>query len=76
MKLQVETRIGSHGDAEPHSFLLGTRHLIVEQIIDRWLSTDHDYFKIEASDRCIYILRRNNPCDEWEMTLFQAPAIR
>jgi hypothetical protein len=74
MKLQVETRIGPHGEPEPYSFLLGAHRLIVEQIIDRWPASDYGYFKVEASDRCIYILRRDRPSDEWELTLFQSTA--
>jgi hypothetical protein len=72
MKLQVEIRIGLHGDPEPRSFMLGAHRLTVEQIIDRWLSSDHGHFKVQASDHCIYILRRDNPSDEWELTLFQS----
>jgi len=49
MKLHVETRLGPHGDPEPHSFMLGAHRLTVDQIIDRWLSSDHGYFEWELT---------------------------
>jgi hypothetical protein len=72
MDIQVETHAGPHGDREPHAFLLGTRRLDVVTLIDRWIATDHSYFKLEASDGAIYILRLEQPTGQWTLTLFQA----
>lgn len=74
MILQVETRAGPHGDREPLAFFLGRQRLAVLRIIDRWLAPDYGYFKVEASDGSIYILRCGNHAGNWELTLFQAPA--
>lgn len=73
MILQVESSTNLHGDIEPQAFILGSRRLDVLQIIDRWLSTDYAYFKLQASDAGIYILRHDALSDTWELTLFQAP---
>jgi hypothetical protein len=73
MLLPVETVPGLHGDLEPRAFRLGTSHLIVLHIVDRWFGQDQSYFKLHASDNAIYILRHNRIPDTWELTLFQSP---
>jgi hypothetical protein len=72
MNLQVESGVGLHGDMEPRAFLLGIQRLEVLQIIDRWLAPDYGYFKLEASDGNIYILRHDVLSGVWELTLFQS----
>lgn len=72
MKLDVDTKILAHGDVEPFAFRLGARELAVVQVTDRWLATDHSYFKVEANDGATYILRYVPHEEEWEMTWFQA----
>ncbi len=74
MLLHVESRPGLHGDIEPTAFQLGGQRIEVLQIIDRWIAIDHSYFKIEASDRGLYILRFTAAERQWELTLFQAPS--
>lgn len=71
MLLQVESRPGLHGDVEPVAFLLGSKRIEVLQILDRWIGSDHSYFKVDASDGGLYILRLSG--GQWELTLFQAP---
>lgn len=72
MNLQVEESIGPHGDVEPVAFMLGDQRVDVIEVIDRWLSQDYGYYKIQAGDSNMYILRHDEPSGEWELTLFQA----
>lgn len=72
MILQVESGVGLHGDVEPRAFNLGNRRIEVLQIIDRWLSTEYGYFKLQASDGSTYILRHDELSNQWELTLFKA----
>ncbi|TCS38276.1 hypothetical protein EDC30_10211 [Paucimonas lemoignei] len=74
MDLHVESRPGYRGQPEPTAFELGGQVVKVRQIIDRWIASDHSYFKIEADDSGIYILRFTPDERHWEMTLFQSPA--
>jgi hypothetical protein len=68
MKIKVETNAG-----EPNAFYLGERYVGVVAILDRWFGCDHRYFKLYASDDGdVYILRHDEPADEWEMTWFDA----
>ncbi|TFV88433.1 hypothetical protein E4K72_21960 [Oxalobacteraceae bacterium OM1] len=72
MLLQVETRAGPHGDPEPISFTLGSQHITVLDLIDRWIAADHSYYKIAASDGDTYILRFDPAAQQWQLTLFQS----
>ena len=72
MMLHVESRPVAHGDMEPLAFLLGGRRLEVLQILDRWIASDHSYYKVEANDRATYILRFTPSKRQWELTLFSA----
>ena len=72
MKLKVECSDDRRGEAEPRVFYLKARRIVIIEIIDRWLSPNHCYFKVQADDGGIYILRCETPCERWELTLFQA----
>jgi len=71
MKIRVQCYAGHRGEEEPRAFYLGDRRIEVMEIIDRWLSPDHRYFKVRAYDGSVYILRHDEMSGEWEMTLFK-----
>lgn len=74
MDLHVESRPGPRSDPEPVAFALGGRLIQIVQIIDRWIASDHSYFKVEVENSDIYILRFTPAESHWELTLFQAGA--
>lgn len=74
MLLHVASRAGASGDLEPFAFLVGDRRIDVVRVIDRWIGNDDSYYKIQASDLAIYILRFTASQTKWELTLFRAPA--
>jgi hypothetical protein len=57
VKLRVQCYAGHRGEEEPRAFDLGDRRIEVMKIIDRWLSTNHLYFKSQAYNGSVYILR-------------------
>ena len=59
-------------DEEPRRFWLGERSVAVAEILDRWLSPDHRYFKVRGDDGGSYILRYDTLADRWELTLFDS----
>lgn len=73
MDITVRTTPGAAGALEPVDFRIGPRQLHVLEILDRWLSAAHSYFKVRADDGALYILRHDLLQARWEMTLFQAP---
>lgn len=72
MNIKVESAAGPVGVPEPYAFTLGDCRTIVVRILDRWLSSEHGYFKLQADDGALYILRHDQDSGDWEITLFQA----
>ena len=70
MQIRVQCYAGHRGEEEPRAFDLGDRHLEVVEITDRWLAPDHRYFKVQADDGNVYILRHDERAGAWEMTSF------
>jgi hypothetical protein len=67
MKIRVECHAGYRGEEEPRAFTLDTRRLEVLEILDRWLSPGHRYFKVKAGDGRTLILRHDTASGEWEL---------
>lgn len=72
--LRVECYAGHRGEQEPRQFWIGEREIAVEEILDRWLSPDHRYFKLRGDDGATYILRHDSAADRWQLTMFESPA--
>lgn len=68
--VHTECYAGYRGEQEPLRFYLGERQVQVLEILDRWLSPDHRYFKLRGDDQCIYILRHDCQKGGWELTHF------
>ena len=72
MKIRVECYAGYRGEETPRAFWLGDNRLEIKEVLDRWLAPEQRYFKVQADDNGIYILRYEVQADDWELTLFQA----
>ena len=70
ISVRVECYCGYRGEETPRRFRLGERKIEVKEILDRWLSPDHRYFKILGDDGAEYILRHDAIAGDWELTLF------
>ena len=70
MEIRVECYAGYRGEQEPRAFWLGERRITAVEILDRWMATDHRYFKIRANDGHVYILRRDEVKGEWTLGAF------
>ena len=69
-EIQVDCYSGYRGEETPRRFRMASRWIEVHQVVDRWLSPDHRYFKLLGDDRSLYILR-NDPQDQtWELIFF------
>lgn len=69
--LQVECYAGYRSDERPEAFWLYQRRIAVREILDRWLGEDHAYFKLTGEDGVLYILRRDDRRDQWELILME-----
>ena len=71
MDIRVECYAGYKGEETPRRFWLGDRKIEVLEVMDRWISPEHRYFKISGNDNAIYILRHDNQSCQWELTFFK-----
>lgn len=74
MELRVETYSGYKADERPVRFLLNGRKFEVTQILDRWQGPDYAYFRLEADDGNIYILRHqlyDPESDSWTLASYR-----
>jgi hypothetical protein len=71
MRIRVECYAGYRGEQEPRAFVVGDRRLDVVAIRDRWLSLEHRYFKVAASDGDTYVLRHDERSGEWTLGAFR-----
>ena len=69
--LRVECYAGHRGEETPRTLVIGERRITVVDVIDRWLSQSHRYFKLKADDGDLYIVRQDVAADMWELTMFQ-----
>lgn len=76
LTLRVECHAGYRGEESPLRFHIGTRTIEVVEVIDRWLSPEHRYFKVLGDDEGVYILRYDTSSNLWELTLFDARGLK
>ena len=68
----VECYAGHRGEDTPRSIVLGGRRVGVREVLDRWLSPNHRYFKLRGDDGATYIVRHDVAGDRWDLTLFES----
>jgi hypothetical protein len=71
MRITVETDTNDNAVAVLRRFRLDRRAIDVVENLDQWPGTNYCYFKVRGSDGNLYILRRDEACAEWELTMFQ-----
>jgi hypothetical protein len=75
MAIRVECYAGYRGEQEPLAFWLGERRVAVRAIIDRWFAPTQRWFKIDADDENMYVLRQDEATGDWEIVAYrQGPA--
>ena len=72
LHVDVECYAGYRGEEAPRGFGLAEGKIEIAEIVDRWLSPDHRYFKVRDRDGDVYILRNDVASGQWEVTFFQA----
>ncbi|WP_031434114.1 hypothetical protein [Methylomarinum vadi] len=72
LTLRVEYRDDDHEGETPQRFFMGDKAIEIEEVIDRWLATEHSYFKVRSGENDIYILRHDELAHRWELTMFQS----
>jgi len=70
MAIRVECSAGFRGEPEPFAFWLGERRLAVRGIVDRWFGPEQRWFRVDAEDGHLYILRCDEKTGDWELAAF------
>jgi hypothetical protein len=68
VSVRVECYAGYRGEETPRRFSFGERQVEVDEVVDRWLTPDHRYFKVRGDDGGVYVLRHDAVSGRWEMT--------
>ena len=71
VKLRVECYSGNKADERPARFHLGERLHIVVEILDQWYGPNDAFFKVQADDGNLYILRPSPSLAEWSLESFR-----
>ena len=71
MAIRVECYAGYRGEQEPLAFWLGERRLAVRAVIDRWFAPTQRWFRVEADDGNVYIIRQDEAIGDWEIAAFR-----
>lgn len=74
MAIRVECYAGYRGEQEPTAFWLGDRRLAVRAIVDRWFAPESRWFRVDADDGYLYVLRYDEECGAWELAAFTRKA--
>jgi hypothetical protein len=72
-KIKVECYAGYKGEQQPRRFTLGERVIEVNTVEDQWYSPSSQYFRVQASDGSIYVLRHDQELDCWSLDAFRRP---
>lgn len=75
MEIRVTCYAGYRGEETPRAIFLGEKRIEVKEIIDRWLSPDHRYFKFAGRDNHVYIIRHDTKTCLWELTFYSRPEL-
>ena len=67
MTLRVESAPGLGGEAEPLAVWFGARRVGVRAIVDRWFAPSRRWFRIDADDEQLYVLRHDQATGEWDL---------
>lgn len=73
--MTVEAYAGYKGEETPRAFTLDGIRLVVTDVIDRWYTDTHSYFRVCASDSHRYVLRYYFDEGSWELVM-QERAVR
>ena len=65
----VDAFQGHKGQKTPRSFTLEGKNLRVEQVVDRWDTDTHSYFRVNTNDGQRYVLRLDLDEDCWEIIM-------
>ena len=67
--ITVEAYDGYKGEETPRAFTLEGARLFVSEVVARWYTETHSYFRVCASDQHRYVLRYDLDHLIWELVM-------
>ena len=67
VRIKVDCYAGYTGEETPRRLWIGFKKVKVDEVIDRWVSPDHRFFKLKGDDGVIYVIRFDPIEWEWEL---------
>ncbi len=67
--VRVECYAGYKADERPLRFTIGEHRYEISQVLDQWHGTDATYFRVQADDGNLYVLRHSDTGQEDRWTL-------
>ncbi len=67
-RIEVECYSGYRAEETPRALCIRERRVEVVEVLNRWLTPDHHYFKLRGDDGVTYIVRYDEARDQWELT--------
>ena len=74
MAIREECYAGYRDEQEPLAFWLGERRLPVRAVVDRWFAPTQRWFRVEADDGDMYVLRHDEASGDWEIAAYRRGA--
>jgi len=71
----VEAYAGYKGEETPHAFVYDGIRYEVREVIQRWDTDRHSYFKLFADDGHRYVLRYDGDEQIWELVMREEAAL-
>ena len=65
----VESYAGYKGEETPRAFVVDGVRLLVLEVLGRWYSETHSYFRVCANDQYRYVLRYDLDQGDWELVM-------
>lgn len=65
----VDAYAGDKGEDTPRSFTHEKMYRLVTNILDRWYTDSHCYFRVRADDGQRYVLRHQLDEESWELVM-------
>jgi len=70
----VKSYAGYKGEETPRSFTVDGNSLLVVDVLERWYSETHSYFRVRANDQYRYVLRYHFDEGVWELVMQEQPS--
>ncbi|HJT19560.1 MAG TPA: hypothetical protein VJ746_03765 [Nitrospira sp.] len=67
--VSVDAYAGYKGEHTPRSFTVGDVREVIVEVVDRWYSDTHAYFRVRTAGGERYVLRYHLDEDRWELVM-------